>query len=66
MTQPTVNYDEISDTLYMSFIPAQRATGIELNEHILLRIDKESSRAIGCSDPIKLDTKGAQCYQYSE
>jgi uncharacterized protein YuzE len=47
MTQPTVNYDEISDTLYMSFIPAQRATGIELNEHILLRIDKESSRAVG-------------------
>ena len=34
MTLPTTNYDEISDTLYMSFIPDQKATGIELNEHI--------------------------------
>lgn len=47
MTQPTVNYDEISDTLYISFVPDLKATGIELNEHILLRIDKESARAVG-------------------
>ena len=47
MTHPNVNYDETSDTLYMSFLPDLKATGIELNEHILLRIDKESSRAVG-------------------
>ena len=47
MTRPATNYDEISDTLYMSFIPAVKATGIELNEHILLRIDKESRKAVG-------------------
>ena len=47
MTQPTVNYDETSDTLYISFVPNLKATGIELNEHILLRIDKESTRAVG-------------------
>ena len=47
MTTPTINYDEASDTLYMSFIPDRKATGIELNEHILLRIDKDSSRAVG-------------------
>jgi uncharacterized protein YuzE len=47
MTQPTANYDETSDTLYMSFIPNFKATGIELNEHILLRIDKENRRAVG-------------------
>ena len=47
MTQPTVSYDETSDTLTMSFIPAVKATGIELNEHILLRIDKENRRAVG-------------------
>ena len=47
MTQPTTSYDETSDTLYMSFIPGVKATGIELNEHILLRIDKEKRKAIG-------------------
>ena len=47
MTQPTINYDEASDTLYISFVPYLKATGIELNEHILLRIDKESPKAVG-------------------
>src|SRR5262245_47371278 len=47
MNSAVTNYDETSDTLYVSFIPNVKATGIELNEHILLRIDKESSRAIG-------------------
>lgn len=44
---PIFNYDEISDTLYVSFEPGAAATGIELNDHILLRIDKERRRAIG-------------------
>jgi uncharacterized protein YuzE len=47
MTQPVMNYDETSDTLYVSFVPGIKATGIELNDHILLRIDKETRRAVG-------------------
>lgn len=47
MSQPKINYDETSDTLYVSFIPDVKATGIELNEHILLRIDKENHKAVG-------------------
>jgi uncharacterized protein YuzE len=37
----------MSDTLYVSFHPGKEATGIELNDHILLRIDKGERRAIG-------------------
>lgn len=45
---PTVfNYDEPSDTLYVSFVSGQAATGIELNDHILLRMNKEKRRAVG-------------------
>ena len=47
MTQPKFNYDEISDTLHVSFEPGTKATGIELNEHILLRINKDKRKVIG-------------------
>ncbi len=47
MTEPIFNYDEISDTLYISFEPDVKATGIELNDHILLRINKAEGKAIG-------------------
>jgi len=47
MTEPIFNYDETSDTLYVSFAPGEKATGIELNDHILLRINKKERRAIG-------------------
>ena len=47
MDKPTFNYDEASDTLYISFKPGQQATGIELNDHILLRIDKDKRQAVG-------------------
>lgn len=47
MTKPKINYDETSDTLYVSFEPGTKATGIELNEHILLRIDKNKRRVVG-------------------
>ena len=40
-------YDELSDTLYISFSPGEKGTGIELNEHILLRVNKAERRAIG-------------------
>ena len=49
MSMPTITYDELGDTLYVSFAPGSAATGIELNDHILLRIDKEGWRAIGLS-----------------
>jgi uncharacterized protein YuzE len=46
-TGPVANYDEESDTLYISFAPGEKATGIELNDHILLRLNKCERRAIG-------------------
>lgn len=47
MTAPTVRYDEESDSLHISFSPGENATGIELTDHILLRINKVERRAIG-------------------
>ncbi len=47
MNQPIFNYDEVSDTLYISFIPGEQGTGIELTPHILLRLNKQDHRAIG-------------------
>lgn len=47
MREPVFNYDEISDTLYVSFEPGEKGTGIELNAHILLRINKKERKAIG-------------------
>lgn len=47
MTEPLIKYDEPSDTLYLSFVPGKSATGIELNENILLRIDKQERVAVG-------------------
>ena len=47
MQEPRINYDETSDTLYVSFEPGSKGTGIELNEHILLRIDKRARRPVG-------------------
>ena len=47
MAEPIFNYDEGSDTLYVSFEPGAKGTGIELNDHILLRIDKKERKAIG-------------------
>ena len=47
MDKPNFNYDEISDTLYASFEPGELATGIELNDHILLRINKAERKAVG-------------------
>ena len=47
MKKYNMSYDETSDTLYISFSPGKKATGIELSEHILLRIDKEKQKAIG-------------------
>lgn len=45
--EPVFSYDEPSDTLYVSFAPGEEATGVELNDHMLLRISKKGRRAIG-------------------
>ena len=47
MAEPKIEYDETSDTLYVSFSPNEKATGIELNEHVLLRINKAERRPVG-------------------
>ena len=47
MIEPIFNYDEESDTLYVSFEPGEKGTGIELNDHILLRVNKKEHKAIG-------------------
>ena len=47
MTEPVFSYDEVSDTLYISFVPGEAATGIELTDHILLRVNKRERRVIG-------------------
>ncbi len=43
MRQPVIKYDEISDSLYIG----KPATGIELNDQILLRVDKDKRKAVG-------------------
>ena len=47
MKKSNYNYDEISDTLYISFDSGMHATGIELNNNILLRINKEEKKVVG-------------------
>jgi uncharacterized protein YuzE len=47
MTEPTIRYDEPSDTLHVGFVPGRSATGLELNENILLRVDKAARTAVG-------------------
>jgi uncharacterized protein YuzE len=47
MDEPTIRYDEPSDTLHVSFVPGQPATGVELNENILLRVDRARRIAVG-------------------
>jgi uncharacterized protein YuzE len=47
MTAPTLHYDEVSDTLSIAFAPGEHATGIELNDHMLLRINRAERRVVG-------------------
>lgn len=43
----TIRYDEPSDTLHVAFAPGRSGTGLELNENILLRVDRTERTAIG-------------------
>jgi uncharacterized protein YuzE len=47
MSEPVFTYDEASDTLYIAFAPGETAAGIELTDHILLRVNTRERRAIG-------------------
>ncbi len=47
MNEPIFKYDELSDTMNISFANGESGTGIELNEHILLRINETENRAVG-------------------
>ncbi|MFZ4657642.1 MAG: DUF2283 domain-containing protein [Caldilineaceae bacterium] len=47
MTEAILNYDEVADTLYITFAPGKKATGIALNDQLLLRVDKQTRQAVG-------------------
>ena len=47
MSEPRIWYDEPSDALHIAFIRGRGATGIELNDNILLRIDKAAGEPVG-------------------
>ena len=47
MAEPIFHYDEASDTLSVSFAPGEAATGIALNDHMLLRSNKHERRTVG-------------------
>jgi hypothetical protein len=49
MNSPTVQYDEISDTLTLTFQSGTPATGIELNPHLLLRYNTTQHQIISLS-----------------
>jgi len=44
---PDYHYDEESDILYISFVPGEKGTGVELNSNILLRLDSNKENALG-------------------
>ena len=45
---PVYTYDKDVDILYISFSPGEKATtAIELNDNILLRLNREAKRAVG-------------------
>lgn len=46
MSKSSIKYDEASDTLTVCFEPGTPATGIELTDHILLRIHQQQRKAI--------------------
>lgn len=46
MNKPSVKYDEASDTLTVCFEPGTKATGVELTEDILLRINQQQRSCV--------------------
>lgn len=46
MSKASIKYDEASDTLTACFEPGSKATGIELTNHILLRINQQQRSCV--------------------
>lgn len=46
MNEPRYNYDEESDTLSITFPPTEKATGIELTDHIIVHVNKAARRIV--------------------
>jgi hypothetical protein len=46
MSKPSIKYDEVSDTLTVCFQPGAKATGIEITDHIILRINQQQRSCI--------------------
>lgn len=46
MNEIRYTYDEESDTLSINFAPTEKATGVELTDHIILHINKNSRRLV--------------------
>ena len=47
MNEPKLTYDEDADILYISFAPGETATGILLNDQLLLRVKRAERRLVG-------------------
>jgi hypothetical protein len=47
MMEPSIRYDAAGDILSISFRPGEKAMGINLMEHILLRFHPETKEAVG-------------------
>jgi uncharacterized protein YuzE len=47
MGKPTIKYDQEADVLYITFRPGEKAMGVSLTEHILLRFHPETREAVG-------------------
>ncbi len=45
--EPSIRYDEEGDILYISFRPGEKAMGVNLTEHILLRFHPKTKEAVG-------------------
>lgn len=45
--ESSIRYDAQGDILYISFRPGEKAMGINLTEHILLRLHPETQEAVG-------------------
>ncbi len=47
MQDLNITYDEEGDILYIAFIKGRKATGVTINENILLRFDPQTKEAVG-------------------
>lgn len=46
MKELIIKYNQMSDTLTLSFAPGEKGTGIKLNDYLLLRLNKREKRAV--------------------